>query len=100
MAKKKIDPKLIEQINKRSYGLCELCGRIGEQYHHIYGGNGRRKLTERVECMAHLCASCHNLLHDIGENNRYLKLKAQSELSSNGYSDDEIRKIVGGKLEI
>ena len=101
MAKRKrIDPKIIEAVKKRSYGLCELCGRMGEQYHHIFGGNGRRKPTERVECISHLCAKCHNNLHDKGIGNRYLKLKSQSELASNGYSEDEIRKIVGGKLEI
>ena len=101
MAKKKLDSKLREAVKHKAGYCCELCGRGGEhQVHHIFGGNGRRRKTERIECLAYLCINCHNKLHSNGIGNKGLKLKSQNELASKGYSEDEIRKIVGGKLEI
>lgn len=93
------DKKIVKALKERTRGLCEICGNVGHDPHHIFGGS-RRKSTERIECMAYLCRNCHRLLHDKGYGNRKLKLKSQSELAKMGYSEDEIRKIVGGKLEI
>ena len=98
---KQLSNKLRKEVEKKANYMCELCGRSGNhQVHHIFSGKGRKDKTERIECLAYLCINCHRKLHDTGANNRYLKLKAQSELSSKGYNEDEIRKIVGGKLEI
>ncbi len=45
-------------------GWCELCGCFSDPFnpierHHVYGGNGKRKLSEKYHMVAHICARCH-----------------------------------------
>ena len=93
-----MDKKLVEEIKDRSCGLCEICGGRGEQIHHIFGGNGRRRKTERKECLKLLCSRCHTKLHQNGINAVELKIIAQRELLEQGYTLDEVREITGGKI--
>ena len=71
---------------------------MGNKYIMYFPGNGRRKQTERIECLVYLCARCHRLLHDTGLNNKELKRQSQQELLNQGYTEDEVREIDGGKL--
>lgn len=41
---------------------CLLCGDTRELHkHHIYGGFGNRKLSEKYGCWVYLCANHHNM---------------------------------------
>lgn len=62
-------------------------------------GNGRRKQTEREECLMLLCVECHQKAHTKKELNYLLKQKAQTELLKI-YDLCEVRKITGGKIYI
>jgi len=40
---------------------CWLCGRYGNtERHHIFGGNGRRRKSEKLGLVVDLCHACHN----------------------------------------
>lgn len=100
---------LTQQMNKKVYravmaradGKCEMCGSWnGErlQLHHVFGGNGKRRQTEsEITCVA-LCPECHRQVHSNRKKDLQLKIKSQDKYRKQGYSDDEIRKLVGGKL--
>lgn len=41
---------------------CFVCGTtLNLHKHHIYGGVGRRKVSERYGCWCYLCAAHHNM---------------------------------------
>lgn len=42
--------------------VCFVCGTTNDIHrHHIYGGLGRRSLSERDGCWIYLCAAHHNM---------------------------------------
>ncbi len=100
-----MEPKIIEVVNKRSKGLCEVCGsNFLLQYHHIVGGRGKRKQYENKHSVTLLCWDCHHGskygVH--GKNGReldlYLKRQLQKKYFEMGYKEEETRKLMGGKL--
>lgn len=103
MAKRKrIDPKLVKKLKERSNGMCEICGyRQATEIHHCFGGNGRRKQTERLELLRDSCYECHRGIKGI-HNNRGLDLvvkrECQNELLNQGYKIDQVREMTGGKI--
>ncbi|HLR34552.1 MAG TPA: hypothetical protein VK071_04395 [Tissierellales bacterium] len=96
--------KLRQKVLKRSKGLCELChSSYMVQVHHILGGRGRRKQQERLETLILLCWDCHHGNYGVhGKNGRELDLKLKLDLQGKyrkeGYTDDEIRELMGGKI--
>ncbi|MZQ75242.1 MAG: hypothetical protein GT589_03685 [Peptoclostridium sp.] len=61
-------------------------------------GHGKRQQTEETDMCAALCVFCHINVHNNRKYDLELKRLAQDRYREKGYSDDEIRKLVGGKL--
>lgn len=60
-------------------GWCELCGCFSDPFnpierHHVFGGNGRRQVSEKYKMVAHICARCHRGPEGV-HNNRELDLR-------------------------
>lgn len=73
------------------------------QLHHIVNGNGKRRQHESAESVIALCWTHHH--SDMGVHGRdgrklniKLKKKLQGTYKEQGYKEDEIRKLLGGKL--
>lgn len=65
MRAKPIPKKLIKAILERDNGICQHCGRPGENIHHIiFGGIGRRRIHAK-ENLITLCLDCHRLAHNV-----------------------------------
>lgn len=41
--------------------VCFLCGNTLVHKHHVYGGNGRRQVSDREGCWLYLCPFHHNM---------------------------------------
>jgi len=84
-------------------GECEYCGTWDYiQLHHAVGGNGRRLVHESKESVWGLCKSCHDHLHGMNgaEMNYTLKRWTQERYKEQGYCDEEIRDLMGGRLYV
>lgn len=84
-----------------SYAVCEGCGmENATQFHHCIGGNGKRKKHESVETGFALGLNCHTLIesHKGAALRRKLILIAQQRYFDQGFSEDEVRKRMGGKI--
>lgn len=99
-----MDKKIVQAVLERSNGLCEVCGgNYLVQLHHLVGGNGKRKVHETVESVKALCWYCHygtNGWH--GKNSipikTTLRKQLQEEYKNQGYKENEIRRMMGGRL--
>lgn len=92
-----MNKKVRKAVELRAGGRCELTGEYGPlELHHILGGRGKRKELERAETCIMLAARLHN--HQNTELMTELKHKLQSYYFQQGYSEDEVRKLMGGKL--
>lgn len=100
-----MDKEIVQAVQERSKGLCEVCGSSYLlQHHHIVSGRGKRKEHENKHSVILLCWDCHHGseygVH--GKNGRdlnlYLKRKLQKKYFSIGYKEEEARKMMGGKL--
>lgn len=95
---------IAQAVLERSQGLCEWCGNSEMvQLHHIINGNGKRRQHESVESVIALCWTHHH--GDMGVHgrdgkklDRTLKIKLQETYKKQGYKEDEIRIMMGGKL--
>ena len=63
-------------------GWCELCGRFSDPYnpierHHVFGGNGRRQVSEKYKMVAHICVRCHRGPEGLHNNRERLKRRYQ-----------------------
>ena len=98
-----MDKKIVQAVLERSKGLCEVCYAPGTELHHIIYGKGKRKEHETVESVVLLCYECHRGTYGVhGKNgsklNRQLKIGLQEKYKSLGYSEEEIRELMGGKI--
>jgi len=99
-----MDKKIVQAVLERSKGLCEICGSSDRvQLHHIVNGRGKRKQHETVDSVIALCYAHHHGLYGVhGKNgakfNLALKKKLQKTFFKKGYSEDEVRRLMGGKL--
>lgn len=94
---------IAKAVLERSKGLCEVCQRPGQHLHHIIHGNGKRKQCETIESVINLCWSCHQGTKGVhGRDGRKLdlrlKLKLQETYTKQGHPEDEIRRMMGGKI--
>ena len=99
-----MNKKVYNKVLERSEGLCEVtgCNRM-VQLHHIFFGNGKRVLCESVEACIMLCWDMHEGTKGVhGRDGHELDLKlkrmAQQRYFDEGYSEDEVRKITGGRI--
>lgn len=85
-------------------GQCPLCGRWGAlERHHVVHGRGRRRECETEESTIYLCHACHRGTrgvhgrdgHDL---DMYLRRNLQSLYFDQGRSEEEVRRLMGGKL--
>ena len=96
--------EVVQAVLRRSKGLCEVCHSPKMvQLHHIVGGNGKRKQHENKYSVIALCYDCHHGTYGVhGREGKELDLKLKLELQkkyfSMGYTEEEVRKMMGGKL--
>jgi len=97
-----MDKKIYDAVRERSNECCEVCSKYcGDrlELHHIF----RRKVPATVTNCIMLCGNCHRSSEGIHGMNGYLldiKLKkmAQQKYYDQGLSEDEVRKITGGRI--
>ena len=95
----KIPPKTREKVYERAWFKCEICNSIsGLQIHHITGRH-----SHRLENLMLLCWNCHHGTKGVhGKKGRELDLRLKRDLQHHykdqGYSEDKIRQLMGGKL--
>lgn len=93
-----------ERVAERSTGICELCFSNNlVQHHHIIKGKGKRKQCETVYSIIALCWECHHGDEGIHGKSGYkldlqLKQRLQKAYFKQGLSEEEVRKLMGGKL--
>lgn len=94
-----MDKQVYKAVLERAGGLCELCFQYKPlQLHHIIGGSGKRKQHETVESCMMLCLECHDEVERNKRLDRALKKMVQAIYAGQGYGEDEIRRMMGGKL--
>lgn len=98
-----MDKKIVQAVLERSKGLCEVCYAPGTELHHIIYGKGKRKEHETVESVVLLCWDCHRGTYGVhGREGRKLDLQLKKQLQERyfkqGYSEKEVREMMGGKL--
>lgn len=96
---KKIAPKVLE----RSSGLCKACSSSGTELHHCIGGSGKRKQHQNEYSVVLLCFECHRGTHGVhGREGKAIDIKLKTQLQdtyfNQGYSEDEVRKKMGGRM--
>lgn len=52
--------KLYLQVVHRDEGLCQICGKIGQQAHHVLYGS---KKEDCIENLLLVCGNCHAKVH-------------------------------------
>ena len=62
--------------NERECIVCKTTQNLHK--HHIFFGNGNRKLSEKYGCWCYLCARHHNMSNDGVHFNKQLNLKLRT----------------------
>ena len=81
-------------------GICFNCQRIcNTEEHHIYFGNGNRRISDRMGFVVYLCPECHR--GDYGVHGKYgrelnlaLKRRCQAVFEET-HSRDDFRNLIG-----
>ena len=100
--KHKISSELAQEIIERSGGYCEICGSgLVCQIHHIV----RRHVPPTRDnlimlCYTHHLGTCGVHGRDGHELDIKLKKELQAKLFADGHSEEVVREMMGGKLEI
>nr|DAQ66447.1 MAG TPA: HNH endonuclease, GmR87, NESG, Structural Genomics.6A [Caudoviricetes sp.] len=82
-------------------GCCLVCGREGTVHrHHIIHGRGKRKQQETPYSVIPLCPACHSQVHGKQGHalDTWLKQRLQALYFAEGYTEEEVRRLMGGKL--
>lgn len=98
--------EIADHVLERSQGLCEVCqSPYLVQLHHIVGGRGKRKQHETKESVIALC--WHHHYGNKGAHGKdgkpfvtKLRLQLQEKYFSQGKTEEEVRRLMGDKLEI
>ena len=100
-----MDKKIVQAVLERSKGVCENCGAADYrvQLHHIIKGLGKRKQHETIEYVILLCWNCHHGTYGVhGREGKELDIKLKRKLQetyfNQGYSVEEVRRMMGGKI--
>jgi 5-methylcytosine-specific restriction endonuclease McrA len=100
-----LDKKIVQAVLERSKGVCENCGAADYrvQLHHIIKGLGKRKQHETIESVILLCWNCHHGTYGVhGREGKELDIKLKRKLQetyfNQGYSVEEVRRMMGGKI--
>ena len=98
-----MDEEIVQAVLERSQLLCENCYGPGEEFHYICFGSGKRKQHETKESVVLLCYKCHRGTYGIhGREGKKLdlklKLRLQETYLNQGYTEEETRKMMGGKI--
>lgn len=96
-----MNKKVYNAVKDKQQGYCYICCQYhGEnlQLHHAIFGNGKRKQHESEESCFMLCNTCHSEVHRDRKLDLRLKMKVQERYFSAGYSADEVRERMGGRL--
>ena len=100
-----LDQDIAQHVLERAEGVCENCKNSNYmlQMHHIIGGRGKRKQHETKESVILLCWECHHGTKGIhGRDGNELDLKLKLDLQDRyfdmGYTEEEVRELMGGKL--
>ena len=84
--------------------VCEFChSNYLVEKHHIIKGRGKRREHENQHSVINLCWYCHKGNKGVhGKDGKhldlYLKRQLQEKYFEMGYSEDEVRQKMGGKL--
>lgn len=96
--------KLYREVMNRAGGYCENCGQHTQlSLHHAISGRGKRQKHESVESCFALCWHCHQGPQGVHNNRQLdikLKLIVQERYMQQGYTENEIREKMGGRLYI
>ena len=96
--------KVYEEVKRRSHGLCEICGSNHlVEVHHIIHGKGKRNQFETVESCIDLCWEHHRGTKGVHGKDGHkldieLKKKLQSKYFNMGYTESQVREMMGGKI--
>ena len=99
-----MNKKVVNRVLERSKGLCELCESHDRvQLHHILGGNGKRKQHETAQSVIALCYDHHHGTYGVhGKNGHELSLTLKQNLQQTyfnmGYTEEEVKRLMGGKF--
>lgn len=79
---------------------CWLCGNPNVHVHHVYGGVGRRPISEREGCWLYLCPFHHNMsnagIHFDHELDARVKRECQERwMERNGKTEEEFCTMFG-----
>ena len=85
-----------QKVYNRANRQCEICGRTtGLQIHHIVR---RSQLgSDKLDNLILLCWNCHHGKNS-GKLELQLKLDLQRKYVAEGYTETEIRKLMGDKI--
>ena len=73
--------------------VCEICGRLASDRHHIYNGAMRSK-SEEYGAVVYVCRNCHDLIHKNAEVRLTLKSCWQEKLMiEHNWSEDDFRAV-------
>ena len=95
---------IIEEVLKRSGGVCELCGSNDRvELHHIISGIGKRTQHESTLSVMALCYQHHRGTRGVhGRDgdplNKNLKKMLQGLYFSQGLPEEKVREMMGGNL--
>lgn len=94
LIKEKGKIKIIEEPKVKVGLKCFICGRVASAIHHIFEGNGRRKIADREGLTIAICNTCHNKIHHYHSNEEELKALAQKIwLEQNGNDKNKWYKL-------
>lgn len=85
---------------------CAICGSTEMvERHHIIKGRGKRLSCETPESVIDLCYGHHRGTYGVHgkygkELDTQLKLRLQAKYFSQGKSENEVRRLMGGKLYV
>lgn len=99
-----MNKKVYEAVKKRSGELCEICGSNHlVEVHHILYGKGKRNQYESIDSCIDLCWEHHHGKNGVhGKNGHEIDIKLKRQLQDKyfdmGYTEDEVRGKMGGKI--
>lgn len=92
---------MAKSILQTDKGSCFMCGsQEWLEEHHVFGGFGRRKLSEKYGLKVHLCHYCHNeppkgVHHNSDARNALQQFAQAKAMEHYHWTVDDFRDIFG-----